>query len=655
LITLQADIPSPFISKPAAPGEKIDKNEDAEESTIRVVLSKNTGGNRVIDKTGSKKNHPPSTAEKSESDDPDSPPQIIRIDLEDITDRVLAFPVPAGRYGQIRGLHGKVIFSSYPIEGTLSKYLHHNVPLAKGYLDVYDFEEQEIDTLIQGITSFKLSSDTKTLIYQVDNRLRMLKAGSKPDEYNMIPNRKSGWLDLNRIRLSIQPQAEWEQMYREAWRLQRDYFWTENMLGIDWQAIYQRYFPLVKRVATRAEFSDLMWEMQGELGTSHAYEFGGDYRPSPGYYQGFLGVDFRYDQETDSYYVEHVLRGDVWDENASSPLSQPGMKIKVDDMLLAVNGQPVGQGVSPQQLLVNQIFNDIYLTFERIIDPDDEVEETVEQSSDCLPSSDDATEETVEQSQSENCATDETPEKTRKYIVPIKTMVDESMARYREWVEMNRQQVHEATDGRVGYVHIPDMEARGYAEFHRGYLAEISREGLIVDVRFNRGGHVSQLILEKLARRRLGYDVQRWGEPVPYPEESVLGPIVAICNEQTGSDGDVFCHAFKLMNLGVLIGKRTWGGVIGISINEVLVDGGITTQPEFSQWFKDVGWAIENYGTAPDIEVEISPQDYATGQDPQLERAIQEIQKTMAENPSSLPEFGNRPTLALPKLPRNHK
>jgi tricorn protease len=195
------------------------------------------------------------------------------------------------------------------------------------------------------------------------------------------------------------------------------------------------------------------------------------------------------------------------------------------------------------------------------------------------------------------------------------------------------------------------MGPNGYSEFHRYFLAEVDREGLIVDVRFNGGGYVSSLILEKLARKRIGYDSTRWGEDaLPYPPESVWGPIVALTNEQAGSDGDIFSHGFKMMGLGPLLGKRTWGGVVGINPRHLLVDGTITTQPEYSFWFHDVGWGVENYGTDPDIEVDNLPQDYARGVDSQLERAIEEALKLLSSNPPRKPDFGNKPDLSLPKL-----
>ncbi|RME50456.1 MAG: peptidase, partial [Caldilineae bacterium] len=569
--------------------------------------------------------HPPGDGDDNDDDDPpaaetqppaeapekpETPePSALRIDLEGIQERVLAFPVPEGRYGQIAGLKGKVLFTLFPLEGARQQNrLPSAPPPARGKLQVYNFDDLSHDTLIHGVSHFTLSMDGKTLLYRAGNRLRALKAGEKPPRDGDEPGRKTGWLDLGRLKVLVEPQAEWEQMYREAWRLQRDNFWTEDMSGVDWQAVYRRYFPLLRRIATRTEFSDLLWEMQGELGTSHAYEMGGDYPPEPDYPQGFLAADFRYDPDTDSYRLTHIVQGDNWTRRAASPLAKPGLNLKPGDRLLAINGRRVGRDVSPQELLLNQAGNEVLLTF-------------------------------APQNGGE----------PRSF--PVKTLYSEFPARYREWVETNRRRVHEATGGRVGYIHIPDMGADGYAEFHRGYLAEVEREGLIVDVRNNRGGNVSSLILEKLARRHLGYDIRRYGDPLPYPPESAIGPMVALCNQYSASDGDMFSHAFKMMGLGPLIGVRTWGGVIGIDFRDTLVDGGLTTQPAYSFYFKDVGWKVENYGVEPDIEVEIRPQDYVAGRDPQLERAIEEILRRLEENPPTLPDFGGRPNLSPPELP----
>jgi tricorn protease len=389
-------------------------------------------------------------------------------------------------------------------------------------------------------------------------------------------------------------------MFAEAWRLQREQFWTEDMSGIDWDAVYAQYSPLVERVSSRAELSDLFWELQGELGTSHAYEFGGEYRQSPNYQQGYLGVDWNYDEERQRYRIAHIVWGDPSDNKTTSPLTSPGLNIEEGDAVLAINGQRLTSERGPAELLVNQANNEVQLTIE-------------------------------------SAASGETR------VVTVKALASEMMPRYREWVEKNRQYVHEQTQDRVGYIHIPDMGYRGFAEFHRSFLAEYDYPALLIDVRHNGGGMVSGLLLEKLARRRLGYDFTRWGQPEPYPAQSPRGPMVALTDEHSGSDGDIFSHAFKLMKLGPLVGKRTWGGVIGIYPRHSLVDGTMTSQPEYAFWFKDVGWNVENYGTDPDIEVEIAPQDYVNGIDPQLDRAIAEALRMIEETPTLEPEPGERP------------
>ena len=582
LVTLRKDLRSPFQPVPEAMAEG-DGGQDASATSSRK-------------KTRVKKG--------------ESGP--LRIDLAGIEDRLVAFPVPEGQYRRIRGLPGgKVAFTSFPVEGSLNGHFP-DPDAAKGTLEVYDFAKQKGETWAKQVSDFELSGDGKTLVYRSGKRLRAIATKDKPkeDAPNDKPGRESGWLDPDRVAVSVNPPDEWRQMYAEAWRLQRDNFWTPDMSGVDWQAVYGRYLPLLDRVACRSEFSDLMWEMQGELGSSHCYEFGGDYRSSPNYRQGFLGADFDYDAASGGYRITHVVGGDPWDASKDSPLNSPGANVRAGDILRAVGGRKLDRHLTPQALLVNKAGSEVLLTVSR-------------------------------------------GRSTRS--VTVTALADETPARYREWVEANREYVRRATKGRAGYVHVPDMGPRGYAEFHRYYLAEAQHDALVVDVRFNGGGHVSQLILEKLARRRIGYDVQRWGEPVPYPDDSVIGPIVAVTNQLAGSDGDIFSHCFKLMKIGPLIGMRTWGGVIGIWPRHTLVDGSLTTQPEFSFWFQDVGWGVENYGTDPDIEIDVAPQDDARGKDPQLDRAVAEIRRLLRENPPKAPDLGGRPVLALPAKRRRKK
>jgi tricorn protease len=555
LITLRKDTPSPFLPVPKPPEQKKDESKPK--------------------------------------------PVKVEIDFDGIESRVLAFPVGDARYQQIAAIKGKVLYSWLPIEGALSggSWPPSTEPAAKATLDVFDFETLKEETLLKGISYFTIANDDKTLVYRAGNKLRAIKLGEKLDEAaaKEPPGKKSGWIDLDRVKVPIKPGDEWRQMYREAWRLQRDHFWTPDMSKIDWQAVYDRYLPLVERVATRAEFSDLMWEMQGELGTSHAYEMGGDYRRPPSYDVGLLGADFTWDGKV--WRIQHIVAGDPWDESVRSPLAAPGLNIREGDALTAIGGRRLDANTQPNELLVNHAHAEVIVT-------------------------------------------------VGKRVVTVKTLGSEQPARYREWVEANRRVVHERTGGRVGYVHVPDMGPHGYSEFHRYFLAEIDREGLIVDVRYNGGGHVSELLLEKLARRRIAYNQSRWFGAQPYPADSVLGPMLALTNEFAGSDGDIFSHGFKLLKLGPLIGKRTWGGVIGIWPRHHLADGSFTTQPEFSFWFKDVGWKVENYGTDPDIEVEYRPQDYAAGRDPQLERGLREMTGLLKKNPPTRPDL----TLKRPNL-----
>ncbi|KXK57595.1 MAG: PD40 domain-containing protein [Chlorobi bacterium] len=578
LLTLQKETANPFIKQPKAPKSMKDMMEKFSEA----------GKHQQAEEEAAKG---------------------ITIDFDGITRRILPFPVPEGRYSQVKGAKGKVFFVNHQPQGSLSRNIYaESAP--SGVLDCYDFETMKTENYASGVSEIELLPETDTLIYRSGKRLRVISTNNRPD-----PSKESGdnseWIDLNRPKVSVTPSEEWRQMYREAWRLQRDYFWTEGLLGLNWPNIYTLYLPLLEKISTRSEFSDVIWELHGELGTSHAYEMGGDYRPSPHYAQGFLGADLAWDESAGVWRVQRVVRGDCWSDRFGSPLDRAGVNIAEGDAIVAMNGKRLTKDHGPAVHLVNMANTDVTITYR-------------------------------------SGSLDE--EKT----VQITTMMSEGRARYREWVNENRRKVHAATNGRVGYVHIPDMGPFGYSEFHRGFLAESSREALVVDVRFNGGGHVSQLILEKLARKTIGYSLPRYGLPSPYPSNSVRGPMVALTNENAGSDGDIFSHCFKLMKLGPLIGKRTWGGVVGIWPRNPMVDGSVTTQPEFSTWFTDVQWGVENYGTDPDIEIDITPQDHAAGRDTQLERGIAEVLRLLDEHPTNQPEFGDRPTLAPAPLPKRH-
>ena len=579
LVTLQHDLRSPFTPEPAAIPLS---SAPAPTSDASPAVAAQSGAS-------------PSSEPGAETSRP-----IVRIDFEGIRSRIVALPVPEGRYGRVQGTHTGVVYSSFPVE---SAQREEQGPSTAGSVDSYHFEQHKSERLLDGISDFEVNARGTTLIYQAGERLRIVKAGEKPPhlegEAQNKPGRESGWIDLDRVQVSVRPDAEWRQMLGEAWRLQREQFWNADMSGTDWPTMYQRYSRLLDRIGSRSELSDLFWELQGELGTSHAYEFGGEYRLHPHYHQGLLGVDWRFEREEQRYIIGHLVRGDAWDTGATSPLLAPGINAEVGDAVLAINGQLLSRDLTPEHLLVNQAGCEVEL----LIKPKDG---------------------------------------TTPRIAVVRALGSEFPARYREWVEGNRRTVHEATGGKVGYVHVPDMGNEGFAEFHRSYLMEYDREGLIIDVRWNRGGINSNLVLETLMRPRIGYGYQRWGQPEPYFIESPRGPMVALTNENAGSDGDIFSHAFKLLKLGPLIGKRTWGGVIGYNdMTFPLVDGTVTTQPEFSYWFTDVGWGLENYGTDPTIEVEYPPQAYMAHEDPQLDRAIAEALQLVARRPGQLASRGH--------------
>ena len=542
-----------------------------------------------------------STPEEKKGEAAASKPTAVKIDIDGIERRVAAFPVPEGLYRQIAGIPGKALWTVFDVAGAHGRGGQGE---HAGRLESFDFASVHRETLVDKIDSFSLSRDGKTLLLREGKRLRALEAGKKPDgkaaEGHPEHSRQSGWVDLERVRVSVDPTLEWRQMLREVGRLQRDQFWVADMSGVDWQAVVRKYEPLVARISTRGELSDLIWEMQGELGTSHAYEMLGDHRKPPPWTLGALAADFR-DNE-----IAYIARGDAWEAASDSPLNAVGVEAQVGERILAVNGQAVTRERPVSSLLVHQAGAKVELTLD-------------------------------------------------KRTVLVTLLKDEVPARYRDWVERNRRWVHERSKGRVGYVHLPDMMSAGFAEFHRYFIVECERDGLIMDVRYNRGGHVSQLLLEKCARKRIGYAFARWEKPLPYPEDSPFGPLVALTNEHAGSDGDIFSHCFKSMKIGPLVGKRTWGGVIGIYPRHPLVDGTTVTQPEFSFWFTDVGWAVENYGTDPTIEIDNAPQDYAAGRDRQLETALSTVLDLIEKTRPQRPALEGRPRLAPKPLPARRK
>ena len=603
VITLRDELESLFFEKPR-PLEG-DDEEDGDDKDEKEGDGDSAAGKESVKKEsddGDDAKEKGDAKDGGDDDDASEEDEVepVVIEFENIGSRIEAFPVGVGHYFALQATDERLFWLAFP-EGDDDD---DDQP-GGGILQTFDLQKRRMRGFARGVHGYTMSADRKSLVYEGSEGLRVVSAGSDGgDEDDTRPSRRSGWVDLGRIAIAIDPRDEWRQMLREAWRLMRDQYWHEDLVGIDWDEVWERYSGQLPRVASRSEFSDLVWTMQGELGTSHAYEYGGDYRLPPQYPPGHLGADVTWDADDDAYRIDRIYRGSSWDVSERSPLTAPGLNVREGDHIVAVNGRRVCLAHTLQEALVHTAGQEVELL--------------------------------VRGSDGES--------KPRT----VRTMRSEYPVRYRQWVNDNRRRVHEASGGKLGYIHIPDMSPHGYAEFHRGFLAELRRDGLVVDVRNNGGGNVSQLILEKLARTRIGYDVGRWSAPLPYPEESIAGPIVAITDENAGSDGDIFSHCFKLMGIGTLVGKRTWGGVVGIWPRHRLADGSVVTQPEFAFWFEDVGFGVENWGTMPDVDVELAPQTESAGEDAQLDTAIRIALEQFAAKPSALPAFGDSTTIIKP-------
>jgi tricorn protease len=397
-------------------------------------------------------------------------------------------------------------------------------------------------------------------------------------------------VDLARLRVTADPAAEWRQAYAEAGMVVRDYFWARDMNGADWDGALERYRPLLDRIAGPDDFADLLWEVFGELGTSHAYVSG---RGHPtGQWMGLLGADLERDDDR-LWRVARVLPAETSDARARSPLAAPGTRVSPGDAVLAVNGRPVDGLTGPGPLLAGSADTLVELTI--------------------APGGGGP---------------------ARRIVV--RPLYDDRRLRYQAWVGDRRAQVRELSGGRLGYLHIPDMTGIGWAQFHRDLRGEITEEGVVVDIRGNAGGMVSELVVEKLARRVVGWDVGRHRGPVSYPADAPRGPVVVLADEHTASDGDILTAAVRALNLGTVVGTRTWGGVIGIHPHR-LVEGTHITVPRHATWFDGHGWDLENHGVAPDVEVEITPADRAEGRDPQLETAVRIALERLDARPAAMP------------------
>ncbi|WP_163163101.1 S41 family peptidase [Arthrobacter sp. Alg241-R88] len=519
----------------------------------------------------------------------------VRVDPEGLAHRVIGVPVPQGNYTSLKAADGALLWLDWALAGvTGDGKASQEDKDARPSLARFDLARRKQSTLVESLDSFRLSGDRTKVVLISDKQVSVVPADKKADE-------ESGELvkvDLGRVRVMMDPLSVWGQAFDEAWRLQRDFFWTEDMAGQDWESIYKRYRPLVDRLGSHDDLVDLLWELHGELGTSHAYV-----RPAPvtengSHGQGRLGADLALTAA--GWEITHILAGESSDPLATSPLTRPGVGAKAGDILLAIDGVPLSAAVTPAMQLVGAAGRPVELTL-----------------------------------LNGGAHGDSAGRQRRVAVVPVK---DEERLRYQEWVASNRRTVREASGGTFGYLHIPDMMANGWAQLHRDLDTETALDGLIVDVRRNRGGHTSQLVAELIGRKVTGWSMPRAEKPRTYPHHAPRGPVIILADEFAGSDGDIITQVSKLRGIGPVIGTRTWGGVVGIDNRFALADGTGVTQPRYATWFGGgVGWSVENYGVDPDIEVTYPPHAYAAGRDPQLEYGIGALKEMVQELPTDRP------------------
>ncbi len=566
LVPLAADTPSPFAPMLAGrpPGGKEDGKEGADKAA-----ADNGAGKKDGDKDG-------------------TPPETV-VDVDGLAARLVPLPVAAGRYSRLCAVDGGLVWLNEPLRGQLGDDLATlDDDSVRARLEHLDFATRKTQTLADTADSVVASGDGKRLVVRDKAALRVVPATRKPEEDS--PDAVE--VDLSRVRVEVDPPAEWRQMYDEAWRLMRDHFWRADMGGTDWQGAHDRYAPLLEQIASHDDLIDLIWEMHGELGSSHAYCMPPAPRTDAARRQGLLGADLEFTGER--WRVARVVPGESSDRRARSPLAAPGVAARPGDAIVAVDGRPTSATTSPGALLLGTAGRPVELTL----------------------------------------APRGGGDQRRVVVVP---MADETPLRYQDWVNERRAYVHAQTDGTVGYVHVPDMMSPGWAQLHRDLRTEVARDALVVDVRGNRGGHTSQLVVEKLARQIIGWDLVREGTPESYPSDARRGPMVALADMYSGSDGDIVTAAIRSLQLGPVIGTRTWGGVIGIDGRYHLVDGTVVTQPRYSFWFTTFGWGVENHGVDPDIEVVATPQDHVAGHDVQLDRALDVIRRRLRRQPAAQP------------------
>jgi len=526
---------------------------------------------------------PPAQVEKKEV--------TVTIDLDNIGQRILALPIPPKNYiGMVAGKSGVL----YLLEG--SEGLAALLGGGAATLHKFELEKRKVDKVLDAITAFEVSANGDKMLYQQGPGW-FIAATAAP-----VPPGQ-GMLKLDEMEMRVDPRAEWNQMYNEVWRIQRDFIYDPALHGLNLKAAEEKYRPYLDGLAHRADLNYLFIEMLGELTIGHMFVAGGDApqaKPVPG---GLLGCDFKV--ENGCYRLARVYNGENWNPQLRAPLTQPGVNVAAGEYLLGVNGREL------------RATDNVYQFFEGTADKSVVIR--------VGPNPDGSGSREVT-------------------VVPVK---NEDGLRNLAWIEDNRRKVDQLSGGKLGYVYLPNTGGEGYTNFNRYYFAQIDKQGAVIDERFNGGGTAADYIIDYMRRPLMNYWVTREGEGFTTPVGSIFGPKAMIINEFAGSGGDLMPWLFRKAGVGPLVGKRTWGGLVGIYDYPQLIDGGFVTAPRVAFWSPDGTWDVENHGVAPDVEVEMDPQLWRAGRDPQLEKAVEVVMEALKRNPP--------PSHKQPAYPNYHK
>ncbi len=529
------------------------------------------------DDKAEKKKEAEKAADKKEDKEKPKEPEKVDIDFDNIGQRILALPIPARNYRDLKsGKEGMI----YLLEAPAFYFRYSRI---EGWtLHKFDLAERKFEKFLDNVNGFVISADGEKILYVSGRNWTITPTTGKAE-----PGK--GLLRTIEMEVYIEPRVEWKQMYREVWRIERDFFYDPNAHGLDLKAAEKKYSGYLDGLASRQDLNYLFEEMLGELTCGHVFVGGGDLPEVNRVRVGLLGAD--YTIENGRYRLARIYDGENWNPDLRAPLTQPGVNVKEGEYLIAVNGREV------------KAPDEIYKFFEATADR--QVTIKVGPS----PDGKDSREVTV---------------------VPVGS---ESGLRHLAWIEGNRRKVEEMSNGRLAYVYLPDTAQGGFTNFNRYYFAQVGKEGAIIDERYNGGGLIADYIIDYMRRPLMGYFAARDGADYITPVGSIYGPKVMIINEYAGSGGDMMPWLFRAAGIGPLVGKRTWGGLVGMAGAAQLMDGGVTGAPQSGFWNPNGTWDVENHGVDPDIEVENDPASMKAGRDPQLEKAVQVCLDLLAKNP----------------------